>query len=158
MNAGRINAMTGSRSTAFTLVELLIVVAILAILASISYTIYANFFKMSFESEAVSLLQQAKLAQTEYFSENDVFACDFADLPGFSGSGSSYVLNPDKGSKRKFTISLNPCNSTAYTMNIINNSSDSDQLIEWELNCTAAQITSCEPEQKHGTGTLKNIF
>lgn len=140
----------------FTLIELMIVVAIMSILAAVSYGMYSNYFQMSFESEALTALQQGKMAQIEYYSENDQFSCDFSDLSGFSASGSSYVLNPDKDGKRKFTLSIDSCTS-GFTMSVKNSPSNTDQEIEWSLNCTESNIYSCEPGAK-GSSTLQNIF
>ena len=141
----------------FTLIELMIVVAIMSVLAAVSYGVYSNYFTMSFESEALTVMQQAKMAQIEYYSENDQFTCDFSDLSGFSGSGSSYDLSPNKGGKRKFTLSIDSCTS-GFTMSIKNNPSNADQETEWSLNCTENTIYSCEPAQIKGTSTLQNIF
>ena len=143
--------------TGFTLIELMIVVVIMSILAAVSYSVYSNYFTMSFESEALTSLQQGKMAQIEYYSENDQFSCDFSDLSGFSASGSSYEINPNKDGRRNFTFSIDSC-SNGFTMSIKNHSSNANQEIEWSLNCTENNIYSCEPAQIKGTSTLQNIF
>ena len=149
-------------SAAFTLVELLIVIAILAILASISYTIYAHFFKISFESEAMSVLQRAKLAQTEHMADNDQYACSIEELHDFDDgtSDNTYILNPSNSGKRRFSLSVSSCTNqnATYTMTIENNPSESDMKIKWTLSCGQAQPSPCEPIQDQGTGLLESVF
>ena len=145
----------------FSLIELMIVIAIISILAAISFTIYSNFFKMSFESEAMSVFEQAKLAQTQYMAEHNEYACNINDLPRFNDSSpadGTYVLNPDKAGKRRFILTANCTNNNAtYSMRIYNNPSDSEMDIEWTLTCGQGQPSPCEPTQIKGTSSLGNL-
>ena len=57
----------------FTLIELMIVVAIIGILAAIAIPAYQNYTKRSHVSEGLSLAGGAKAAVTEFYSSNGVW-------------------------------------------------------------------------------------
>ena len=62
----------------FTLIELMIVVAIIGILAAIAIPAYQNYTKRSHVSEGLSLAGGAKAAVTEYYSSKNVYPTDNA--------------------------------------------------------------------------------
>ena len=58
----------------FTLIELMIVVAIIGIVASIAIPLYTDYLIRTQVGEGISLSASAKVAATEYFQEKGVFA------------------------------------------------------------------------------------
>lgn len=62
----------------FTLIELMIVVAIIGILAAIALPAYQDYTKRAHVSEGISLAGAAKLAVTEYYSDNNAWPTDNA--------------------------------------------------------------------------------
>ena len=146
---------------AFTLVELLIVVAILAILAAVSFSIYRHYFRAAFEVDPVSVLMAAKLAQEEYYADHDHYACRIEDLPGFDDGSpdNKYWLNSDKDDRRRFYLTVANCTEDSYTLRVKNLTDEAEWKIEWKLSCgAAAQIGDCKPEQIKGASTFRNLF
>ncbi len=75
----------------FTLIELMIVVAILGILAAIAIPTYMDYTKRAKVSEAVSLLSGVANAMAEYHSSLGVFTNNLSDIGG--NKTSRYVTN-----------------------------------------------------------------
>ncbi len=68
----------------FTLVELMITVAILSVLAAVAIPIYANYINRAKQADAIIGLKAAQMAQEQFFSENNAYSSTIDILPGFS--------------------------------------------------------------------------
>lgn len=75
------------RSAGFTLIELMIVVAIIAILAAIALPAYQDYVARAQVTEGVGLATGAKVAIATYYGDNGRFPADNADA-GMSAPGS----------------------------------------------------------------------
>ena len=73
----------------FTLVELMITVAILAVLAAVAIPAYSNYINRAKQADAIIGLKAAQMAQEQYFSENNAYSSTIDILPGFADSGSA---------------------------------------------------------------------
>jgi prepilin-type N-terminal cleavage/methylation domain-containing protein len=70
------------KKSGFTLIELMIVVAIIAIIAAIAIPNLLRSRMQSNESSAIGNLRTVLGAQTAYHSSNNTYTTDFADLTG----------------------------------------------------------------------------
>ncbi|MFK8020179.1 MAG: type IV pilin protein [Pseudomonadales bacterium] len=75
-----------TRQYGMTLIELMIAVAIVAILAAVALPSYDNFVKKSRRSDAASQLMQIMQQQERFFLNNMTYTTDLSDL-GYTLSG-----------------------------------------------------------------------
>ncbi len=107
-------------SGGFTLVELMITVAILGILSAVAIPAYSNYMNRAKQSDAIIGLKAAQMAQEQYFSENNAYSSTIDILPGFDDSGSAnnsytkgeYTLSASVSSTATFVIT-----ATSSTLN-----------------------------------------
>jgi type IV pilus assembly protein PilA len=103
----------------FTLIELMIVVAIVGILAAIALPAYQDFIVRSKMSEAMAAMAACKTSVAEYSSAHGGTIPTTADLAGCSTTPSQYLASLDVGAAGLITaISTNTGASTECTLTL----------------------------------------
>ena len=90
MNAGNRKMSPPPAQGGFTLLELLIVILIIGVLATLAVPRYINFIERSRAAEAVQVLNAIKSAQLAYRLEHGTFAGTLPDLDVEVPSGNGY--------------------------------------------------------------------
>ncbi|MCD9124386.1 pilin [Luteimonas fraxinea] len=99
----------------FTLIELMIVVAIIAILAAIALPAYQDYVARSQVSEAMSLASGTKTAVTEYYADRGAFPTTNA-MAGIAPAGSitgKYVATTEVGTAGAITSTFKAAGSVS---------------------------------------------
>ena len=96
--------------TGFTLVELIIIVAIISILASIAIPAYNGYIETSKRSDAQASLMALAIAQEKYRATNPTYTTVIGDLNGVSSASESgyYTLAVTAASGATFTATATP--------------------------------------------------
>lgn len=100
--------MTMKKLAGFTLIELMITVAIVGILAAIAYPSYLDQVRQSRRADAQSALLQAANRQERFYTTQYTYANNLGDL-GMPAEteNDAYTLNVDSGDGDGFQISAN---------------------------------------------------
>lgn len=98
-----------SKQQGFTLIELMIVVAIIGILAAIAIPRYQDYTKRAHVVEGLQLAGSAKMAVTEYFSSEGVWPTDnaTAGLPTANQISGNAVKSVGVGTNGVITVTFN---------------------------------------------------
>lgn len=98
----------------FTLVELLIVISIIGVLATIAIPTFAGYRTKSFDSAAISDLRNAALAQEAYYADNLIYSLNLANL-----QAQPYNLFLSSG----VAVNITGADVMAYTMTAVHSAS-----------------------------------
>ncbi|MFT5879345.1 MAG: type IV pilus assembly protein PilE [Moritella sp.] len=104
----------------FTLIELMIVVAIVGILAGIGYPSYSSYIQNTHRNDAKAGLSKLLLLQEQFYLDNNQYATSLV-------SGATDTLTGWGNSSSYYTFSLDPSSSTSSYTAIATVNTDSSQ-------------------------------
>ena len=129
----------------FTLIELMIVVAIIGILAAVAIPAYQDYIARSQVSEAVSLLGAAKTPIAEYISDKGAFPASITDVVSTTSgkyTGSLALAGDVTNITLTATMSSGGVNTAIANSKVDMRSGDGSKT--WS--CTAAATTPLAPK------------
>lgn len=128
----------------FTLIELMITVAIVAILAALALPSYQSSMAKSDRAVGISDIQQISLSQERFYSANRQYTDDFQELNMAAATSATFT---DGSGYYDFTIATQNTASNFTIIAVPNKSRDT-----WSLQLTDKGIKT----KKTGTGSWEN--
>lgn len=130
--------MKSTRASGFTLIELMIVVAIIGILAAIAIPAYNDYMVRARVSELINVASNAKTAVAEYRISNGSFPTTNA-LAGVTSISTSFVTSLAVGTAGVVTIVGNSTNlGTGAAFSITLTPSFANGAVSWDCSSTGA--------------------
>lgn len=111
--SGRRHDATRSPAGGFTLIEVVVVMAVIGILTAIAIPSYSEYVRRSQRAEARTVLLEAAQFMQRFYSANDRYDLSRAGAALALPAGLQQV--PADGTAR-YTVSLNAVSTTAYTL------------------------------------------
>ena len=126
---------TRRRQRGFTLIELMMTVAIAAILAAVALPMYRTYVLRSRIIDGTSKLSDFRVRMEQYFMDNRTYA----------NGGNCGVPNPTDTGDATFTIECTGATATAYTVTAKGKSAKGMTGFEYQIIQTGAKKTNAVP-------------
>lgn len=123
------------RAGGFTLIELMITVAIAAILASVALPMYRTYVQRGRIIDATSKLSDFRVRMEQYFMDNRTY----------DNAGKCGVVDPTDTNDAAFTIACTGSSATTYTVKATGKVSKGMKDFVYEINQAGAKKTSGAP-------------
>lgn len=137
---------TMRKQQGFTLIELMIVIAILAILMAIAIPAYQNYSIRTKASECVSVAGSAKLAMSETYQSNGDWPTTFAQA-GYNPEASTYCAEATIGTDGAFSIQTRSIGAANITFTFTPDATVGGSRIDWTCSSAGAANASHVPAE-----------
>lgn len=110
-----------AKHSGFSLIELMVVVAIAGILAAIAYPSYQDSVRKSRRADAKAVLQQAAQWMERFYTENNAYNQNTSGtaVAGLFNTNSSLTQAPIEGTTKYYTITIAASAADSYTLNAV---------------------------------------
>ena len=121
------------KSRGYTLIEILVVVALIGIIATIAYPSYQGYIRSTYQAQALADLKSCSLSLEKYYANGFTYA-------GADTAGVCTLWSPSDGpqTNKKFTISMPTLTKTNYVIKATPNSSADGECIQLSADGTKA--------------------
>ncbi|HWO57707.1 MAG TPA: type IV pilin protein [bacterium] len=137
--------MKSFRLDGFSLLELLITVAIIALLAGIAYPSYQQQILRTRRSEGQAALLQAAAREEQFFLDNRTYTADLRQL--------GYASNPALSEQGYYQIRAINVSATGYTLEAIPRGPQAADTL-----CGTLSLTSLGTKGESGTGAVTDCW
>lgn len=100
----------------FTLIELMIAVAVLAIIAAIAYPSYLDQVRASRRTDAKNALLEAAARQERFYSEYNTYTGTYVAGTGCTGLVCGLGFADNQSPEGNYQMSITAANATSYTL------------------------------------------
>jgi len=125
-----------ARKRGFTLIELMVTVAIAAILASVALPMYRQYVQRGRIIDATSRLSDFRVRMEQYFMDNRTYD---------DGTGKCGVPNPTTTPDQAFDVACTGPSATAYTVKATGRSDRGMSGFEYQIVASGAKKTNAVP-------------
>ncbi|WP_460045720.1 type IV pilin protein [Pseudomonas sp. S2_H01] len=106
-----------SKQRGFTLIELMIAVAIVAILVAIAYPSYTRYVQRGYRAEGLAMLNDAVARTERFYAQNNTYSGATLKTIGLVADDKVTILN-SASSKYQLTFVTGSSSATTYTLQI----------------------------------------